>query len=287
MSEGNTSIINIDCTNPNDAKGLHVWFHIFLSVLYFLIFLVSILFSYLKFKQNKFKSFTEALKQILIPFTLLIKVIFLSIESYFYQTGKPFKNLSVKLFVILFPGYLISSTYFVIIYSWCTVFGEFIGGVIQKIFKVVKYVILFLIFAFLGFFVLFLSFGSKWREAEAILAICRDSIIALMYLIMFILIRVKLDLHCKIGYGGSSEEIIFTLCIIMACALFIRILVRVCFSFIKLTECNVRYFYSWIMKELFGQLLLLTFVVFSDICNEKKKIDITTDPLIGKFSIDN
>lgn len=280
MSDTNSSVIYINCTNPGDAKGLHVSFHIIFSILYFLIFMVSVTFCISRFRQNKKSSFAEVFKQILIPFALLIKVIFLSIESYYYQTGKPFSNLSTKLFLILFPGYLISSTYFVIIYSWCTLFGEFIGGVVQKIFKFVKIVILFLIVGFLGFFILFLSFGSKWRSEEAIVAICRDSVIALLYLVMFVLIRSKLDLHCRIGCNGSSEEIIFTLCIIMACALIIRILVRICFSFIKLTECDRKYFYSWFIKELFGQLLLLSFVVLSDSCSEKKKNEITTEPLI-------
>lgn len=281
MSNNTACILNT-CVTCSSKGSQITWvvFHFLFVIGYSILFSLSVFSAHKIRKSTLSQKLRSFIPRIILCITLLLKSILLVLEASMYISSSYWGFW--KKFIILFPGYVVTTTYLIILSSWFDLFGTFMGGNMQKFFKISNYFIFSLAFGFPILFFITIGFIAKGIhqvcsenlsnsktldraiESEYIIAMIRDLLVAVFYVIMFLLIRIKLQLKMTCS-KGTSEQILYRLCLLVSIALIIRFIVRVVFSTMKMNECSIQYLIIYIFKEVIGQFLPIMFAIIEDL----------------------
>jgi len=257
----------------------------FFSVCFFIGFLFCFYFLY-RFRQlNPSLPCFDLTPRIVLCSAFFIKFALLWIQSSSYK-GQDLHSFST--FVVTFGGYVVNAAYLMILYSWFSIFCSYFGGSTGRFFAISKKIIVFvLIFSFLQYFINFfislshLPFIARANVFRVYFSMFWDLLVELMFAGTAFVLWKKLEVKCACGNGGP-EQIIYTLCAILAVALLVRLISLLLFMiwYIYTSNpiphreyCDQKQLINYILKESFGQYLPLLLVIISDICHQGDKDD--------------
>ena len=245
------------------------WFStlLFFGVCFSIITVTSIFLTYRFKKNNPEFPFKDLISRIILSASLLLKTILLFLQSFGY------KGLNLNKwenFVISFAGYAINIAYLSIIYQWCDIFLSVVGGVIAKIFKYTKLIIIGIMT--LSIFQYIITFSLDAQFARVIFSIIWDFCVTVLFIGMLWILHYKLEIKwvCPCTFG--PEQIVLTLCSLCSVALIIRIISFIIYASWYLgidpaldrSECDIKQLINYIVKESLGQFLPFFAVIFSD-----------------------
>ena len=252
--------------NPTEEKN---WFItlLFFGICFAIITITSVFLTFRFKKNNPDFPIKDLISRIILSFSLLLKTILLFLQSFGY------KGLDLKgweSFVISFAGYVTNIAYLSIIYQWCDVFLSVVGGLIAKVFKGAKIVIICIMsFSIVQYII---TYCLDAQDTRVVFSIIWDFCVTILFIGMLWILNRKLEIKCTCPFTFQPEQIVLSLCSLCSVALVIRIICFVIYASWYMSgktpesrsECDLKQMINYICKESFGQFLPFLAVIFSD-----------------------
>ncbi|OHT14509.1 hypothetical protein TRFO_43010 [Tritrichomonas foetus] len=134
----------------------------------------------------------------------------------------------------------------------------------------------------------------KMGKIENFVAIGRDSIIAIMFLCMFLYLRKRLEIKyslcsmCNFSQNSQEQAVLFS-SLAISFALVVRVSERLIFVLYvlpnKISQCSVFHLLTIIYKEILGQLLPLSYVFITDYTYSSSKYESLDQDIIDANSL--